>query len=99
MVKILGEVTELSKVHLESDENGDLYPTRNIGIKEFISNRLGKMACTSIYGTAIMSDALQDLHVGDLIYAGMIFSVFNVDGKRQQNVTFSNIVKLKIEDD
>lgn len=56
----------------------------------------GQMCVNQFIGTLVGSDALMDLHEGDIITTDMIFTTGKKHGRIQQFVTFHHVQKLNL---
>lgn len=84
------KIISCGPIRLESFGNMNSYPVRNLRMKEF-----GSFAFNQFYGEVSESDALLNLHEGDLVSADVRFFTYKKRGKWVQRVRFSDLIKLK----
>ncbi len=83
------EVVDLRPIRFESVDSKP-YPVREVTLKE-----RGRWQFNTFHGSVSGTDALLNLHKGDLVAAELSFYVTHAKGKKEQRVLFNNVVKLK----
>ena len=89
-MKNLFKIVRLGPVTIETCPETKPYPVRKIALKEH-----GRWTYNEFIGTALLNNALLDLHVGDIVAAELSFHVCKNKGHWEQEVLFDDVVKLK----
>ena len=89
-MRLFLEVLDLRPICFESVDSKP-YPVREVTLKES-----GRWKFNTFQGSVSGTDALLNLHKGDLVAAELSFYVTQAKGKKkEQRVLFNNVVKLK----